>query len=353
VRVAPLVVVTTTVTVYVFEGVPTVGPTTPGFVDPPAQPDMNAKINKLAVTKIHERRRRRAAMEKSRNAASSRSNCKMARSGARLRGERPGTGKMVECDGAVVVTIIVSMTGALSVNELEDGEQVPAGIVPLQETVTVSLNPPEGESKSGNVAGCPAEIVAEVEPPGGTEMMTSVPSPDRVMDCGLAGALSEIVMAPARGPVAVGVKVTEMVQVAFLATPVPQVSVSAKSPLALMLVNISVVLPTLVTVTLCLPLVEPTNWFPKGTAVAERLMAGPNGVPEPMRVTDCGLSPALSMMTREPTRVPVAVGVNVTLMEQDALAARVAGQVEAVKSPVAVTPAMFNVSLPELVSVTT
>ena len=134
---------------------------------------------------------------------------------------------------------------------------------------------------------------------------------------------------------------------------VPQVSVSAKSPLALMLVNISVALPTLVTVTLCLLLVAPTNWFPKGKAVAERLMAGPNGVPVPVRLTDCGLSPALSMTTREPTRVPVAAGVNVTLMEQDALAARVAGHIEAVKSPVAVTPVMFNVSLPELVSVTT
>ena len=314
---------------------------------------MNAKMNKPAVTTIHERWRRTAAMENSRNATSNKSICKMVRNGARLRGERPGTGKMVECDGAVVVTVMVSMTGALSVNVLDDGEQVPAGIVPLQETVTVSLNPPEGESDSGNVADCPAETVAEVEPPGGTEMTTSVPSPDRVMDCGLAGALSEMVMAPALGPAAVGVKVTEIVQVAFLAKLVPQVSVSAKSPLALMLVNISVALPTLVTVTLCLLLVAPTNWFPKGKAVAERLMAGPNGVPVPVRLTDCGLSPALSMTTREPTRVPVAVGVNVTLMEQDALAARVAGQVEAVNSPVAMTPVMFNVSLPELVSVTT
>jgi len=337
----------------VFEGVPTVGPTIPGFVDPPAQPDMNAKINKPAITTIHERRRRRAATENSKNATSNRSICKMARNGARLRGESPGTGKMVECDGAVVVTVIVTMTGALSVNVPGDAEQVPAGIVPLQETVTVSLNPPEGESESGNAADCPAETVAEVEPPGATEMMTSVPSPDRVMACGLAGALSEMVIAPARGPVAVGVKVTEIVQVAFLAKLVPQVSVSAKSPLALMLVNISVALPTLVTVTLCLLLVEPTNWFPNGTAVAERLMAGPKGVPVPIRLTDCGLSPALSVMTREPSRVPVEIGLNVTLMEQDALAARVAGQVEAVNSPVAMTPAMFNVSLPELVSVTT
>jgi hypothetical protein len=333
--------------------VPTVGPTTPGFVDPPAQPEMNAKINNPAVTTIHERRRFRAAMENSRNVTSNKSNCMMERSGVRLRGERPGTGKLVECDGAVVVTVIVTMTGALSVNVPGEAEQVPAGIVPLQETVTGPLKPPAGESVNGNVADCPADTLAEVEPPGGAEMTMSVPFPDRVTACGLAGALSEMVMAPARGPVAVGVKVTEIVQVAFLATLVPQSSVSAKSPLALMLMKVSVALPTLVTVTLCFPLVAPTNWFPKGKAVAERLMAGPKGVPVPMRLTDCGLSPALSMTRREPTRLPVAVGVNVTLIEQEALAARVAGQVEAVNSPVAMTPVMFNVSLPELVSVTT
>jgi hypothetical protein len=339
--------------------VPTVGPTIPGFLDPPAQPDMNAKINNPAVTTTHERRRRRAAMENSKNATSNRNNCVMTRNGAKLRGERPGTGKMMECDGAVVVTVIVTMAGALSVNELGDGEHMPAGIVPLQETVTVSLNPPEGESDNGKVADCPAETLAEVEPPGGTEMTMSVPFPDRVMACGLAGAVSEIVIAPARAPVAVGVKVTEMVQVAFLAKLVPQVSVSAKSPLALMLVNVNVALPTLVTVMGGRPLVAPvlivvpTNWLPKGKAVAERLMAGPKGVPVPVRLTDCGLSPALSMTTREPTRVPVAVGVNVTLIEQDALAARLEGQVEAVKSPVAITLVMFKMSLPELVSVTT
>jgi hypothetical protein len=221
---------------------------------------MNAKINNPAVTTIHERRRLRAAMENSRNVTSNKSNCIMVRSGVRLRGEKPGTGKLVECDGALVATVIVIMVAALSLNEFGcGGEQPPPGIVPLQETVTVSLNPPEGESNNGNVADCPGEIATELEPPEAREMTTSAPSPDRVMDCGLAGALSEMVMAPARAPVAVGVKVTEIVQEAFLATLVPQSSVSAKSPLALILVNVSAALPMLVTVTLCFPLVVPTN----------------------------------------------------------------------------------------------
>ncbi len=185
----------------------------------------------------------------------------MTRSGAKLRGESRGTGRIVECDGAVVVTVIVTMTGALSVNELGDAEQVPAGIAPLQETVTASLNPPEGENDNGNVADCPAETVAEVEPPGGTEMMMSVPWPDRVTACGLPGALSEIVIAPVRAPVAVGVKVTLIMQVpppaatvALFAHVVP--AAVAKSPLAAMLAIFNVALPVLVSVTFCTPLVE-------------------------------------------------------------------------------------------------
>ena len=68
---------------------------------------------------------------------------------------------------------------------------------------------------------------------------------------------------------------------------------------------------------------------------------------------DCGLSPALSLMTRELARVPVVVGVKVTLIVQDALAARVAAQLlEAAKSPLGAMPVMFKLSLPVLVSVT-
>ena len=73
----------------------------------------------------------------------------------------------------------------------------------------------------------------------------------------------------------------------------------------------------------------------------------------PVRLMDCGLSPALSMMTREPARVPVAVGVNVTVIEQDALAGRVAGQLfEARKLPLAAMLVMFKLSLPALVRAT-
>jgi len=83
------------------------------------------------------------------------------------------------------------------------------------------------------------------------------------------------------------------------------------------------------------------------------LAAGPEGVPVPVRLMDCGLSPVLSLMTSEPDRVPVVVGVKVTLIAHDALAASVTPQLfEAVKSPLAAMLVMFKVSLPTLVSAT-
>src|SRR5260370_641415 len=163
------------------------------------------------------------------------------------------------CDGAVVVTVVVTVTVALSVNELGDDVQVPAGIALTHETVTGPLNPPEGANISGKVAGCPAATMAEVEPPGGVVIMISAPLPERVMACGLAGALSVMLIAPARAPVAVGVKVTEMLQEALAAKLVPQLSVSAKSPLALILVIASGALPGLVSVTGGAEIVELTS----------------------------------------------------------------------------------------------
>lgn len=72
-----------------------------------------------------------------------------------------------------------------------------------------------------------------------------------------------------------------------------------------------------------------------------------------MRLMDCGLSPALSLMMSEPARVPVVVGVKVTVTVQEELAGREAGQpLEAAKSPLGAMPVMFKVSLPILVTVT-
>jgi hypothetical protein len=64
--------------------------------------------------------------------------------------------------------------------------------------------------------------VALVWDPCATAMLKSVPVPERATVCGLPAALSVIVTIADRAPVAVGVKVTAIVQVAPAATLVPQ-----------------------------------------------------------------------------------------------------------------------------------
>jgi hypothetical protein len=61
-----------------------------------------------------------------------------------------------------------------------------------------------------------------------------MPVPLRGTLCGLPIALSATAMAPIRVPVVVGLKATKMLQLARAARPLPQVSVSEKSPLTVM-----------------------------------------------------------------------------------------------------------------------
>jgi|ERR1017187_2025614 hypothetical protein len=71
---------------------------------------------------------------------------------------------------------------------------------------------------------------------------------------------------PLRVPVAVGVKVTLIVQLAPASTEVPQLFICVKSPLGTMLVMVSVSFPVLESVTLCAVLGEPTPVLGKGQA---------------------------------------------------------------------------------------
>ncbi len=88
--------------------------------------------------------------------------------------------------------------------------------------------------------------------------------------------------------------------------------------------------------------------------------ASEKSVPVPVSETVCGLPDALSMIVTEAERLPVADGVNVTLMEQFAFTASVAllaGHVfVCAKSlllvPVRVMLEMVSGAVPELVSVT-
>jgi hypothetical protein len=142
-----------------------------------------------------------------------------------------------------------------------------------------------------------------------------VPVPVRATVCGLPLALSVMLTAAVRLPVAEGVKVTLIVQLAPAATELPQVLVWAKSlalaPVTARLVMFSVALPVLLTVTLRAVLVVGTGWLPKARLVAERPATGAALPPVPVKFTLCGLPVALSVMLTEAVRVPVAEGVKV------------------------------------------
>src|SRR4029077_20493975 len=91
-----------------------------------------------------------------------------------------------------------------------------------------------------------------------------------------------------------------------------------------MLVMERAALPLLVSVTGCDALEVPTVWLEKVRVVGAKVTAGLlEPAPVPVRAALCGLPLALSVMFSEPGRVPLVVGVKVTLMVQLALGASV------------------------------
>lgn len=159
---------------------------------------------------------------------------------------------------------------------------------------------------------------------------------------------------PLRVPVAVGEKVTLMVQLAVGARveePDGQVLVWAKSPPAEMPFRVRGAVPLLVSVTDFAALVVATVWLLKLRLVVLKLTAG--AVPVPLSVTVWGLPDALSVIERVPPRLPVAVGVKVTLMMQLAPALSFAGLMGQVlvwtKSPFATILVMLKAPLPAFV----
>jgi hypothetical protein len=124
-----------------------------------------------------------------------------------------------------------------------------------------------------------------------------------------------MVRVPVLLPTAVGLKVTLTVQLEEAERLAPQVFVSEKSPLMLTPLMLSVVVPVFLSVTLCALLLVPTGSDEKVSEVAEKLATGPLPVPVRLMVWVAGV--ALSVIVIEPVRVPVAVGLKVTLIEQE------------------------------------
>jgi hypothetical protein len=88
-------------------------------------------------------------------------------------------------------------------------------------------------------------------------------------------------------------------------------------------VIVSVVVPTLVSVTVFAALIVPMATVPKLKLLGESFAV----VPIPLSGTCCGLPLALSVMLNAAVRVPVAVGLKVTLVVQLAPAANELPQV--------------------------
>jgi hypothetical protein len=78
-------------------------------------------------------------------------------------------------------------------------------------------------------------------------------------------------------------------------------------------------------------LVVPTAWFPNGTEAGAREAEGATPVPDKETVWDA--AGFATVIVTFPDLVPVALGVNVTLIAQVPLMARVAGKAGAVALP--------------------
>ena len=90
-------------------------------------------------------------------------------------------------------------------------------------------------------------------------------------------------------------------------------------PVSTRLVMLKAALPVLLRVAVCAVLGIPMAWLPKARLVGERPSTGAAAavsVPVPERLTVCELPLALSEMLTEAVRLPLAEGVNFTLIVQ-------------------------------------
>ena len=146
------------------------------------------------------------------------------------------SGWRAACVRAVVVTTALKVDAVVALTEVVAGAvQVAAGGAPVQvsEAVPATPWPPIDSVK---VTFEPALKVAELELPVAIprprDAFPPVPESDTV--CGLPEALSVIVRVPLRLPDALGVKVTVTVQLPLGPITLPQLFVSAKSPVVAM-----------------------------------------------------------------------------------------------------------------------
>lgn len=107
---------------------------------------------------------------------------------------------------------------------------------------------------------------------GATVTVEAALVPFKTIVWGLVGAVSVMVIAPVRAPVAVGVNVMLMAQLVCTAKVVPQVLDWAKSPLATILEMVNGAGPEFHTVTVCAALVVSKGWSAKVRLLGESPM---------------------------------------------------------------------------------
>jgi hypothetical protein len=151
------------------------------------------------------------------------------------------------------------------------------------------------------------------------------------------------------------VKVTLRPQLAPGASDPPHAFCTAKSllpePVTVTPFTARLASPVLFSVNDWALLALPTAWLAKLRLDADSETRG--AVPRPVSVTACGLPGASSIIFREPTKLPVVVGVKLTEIVQLTPAPRETGQLwVAAKSPAAVMPRMARGAFPVLLSVT-
>jgi hypothetical protein len=165
-----------------------------------------------------------------------------------------------------------------------------------------------------------------------------------------------ILRVPFRLPVEVGVNVTDKVHDPPAARLVPQLWLTAKSPVAAIEVKFRTAVPEFVSFTVWAALVLPTVSAANVRLVGESVTAGAvttGASPVPVNNTVCGEPIALSVTLTVPVLLPAAVGVNVTESMQDPPPAMLVPQLWlTAKSPEAAIEVRFKTALPEFVSVT-
>jgi len=187
----------------------------------------------------------------------------------------------------------------------------------------------------------------------------STPVPLKVIDCGEVPAVSVITRVAFSAPPFVGAKCPWMLQLAPAAKLIPQLFAntydSAFAPATAMLVIVKGADPSLVIVTYCDALVEPTVTVPNERLVDVRPTW--TATPVPLSEMVCGELAALSVIVTAALNEPACVGAKCPCIEQFALAAKLVPQLlantqEDALVPVSVMLPIDTAELPVLVSVT-